>query len=262
VNVIVFGCGPTGLMAVHAAKLAGATRVNVVSKKRKSHLYGAQYLHAPIPGMTESAPVVLRYALRGTVEGYRDKVYGGNSRVEVSPEALTTEHDAWDIRRTYDNLWNAYEALVIDCEVGPLMVKEAVEDFDLVINTIPRPSLCTSDAHTFQAEYVWALGDAPDRGQFVPMRRASHNNTVLCSGEPDVAWYRLARVFDHCTVEYPHLNKPPFEEVAEVTKPLSHNCDCHSDDVLHVGRYGKWQKGVLTTDAFTEVMDRCLALPV
>jgi hypothetical protein len=40
-----------------------------------------------------------------------------------------------------------------------------------------------------------------------------------------------------------------------IHKPLSNTCDCWDMEgrVMFTGRYGRWSKGVLTTDAFDEV---------
>lgn len=247
-NILILGCGPAGLMAAHAATLAGHDVV-VVSKKRKSELFGAQYLHQPIPGMTESAPVAVNYVLQGTADGYREKVYGKESRVEVSPETLTGKHDAWDIRSTYDNLWNEYEGLVRDGLVTGQYLAMAMESWlpDFTVSTIPAPSLCTDDAHTFSAETVWAIGDAPDRGVTCPV--PVPRNTVTCNGEPAPAWYRAANVFGHKTAEWPERKKPPFGAPAAVLKPTTTDCRCYPE-VQRLGRYGAWKKGVLSHEAF------------
>src|SRR4051794_14558085 len=115
-RIAVLGCGPAGLMAAHAAKVCGAD-VDIFSRKRKSELFGCQYLHAPIPGMTDVAPVTVRYMLNGDIEGYRRKVYGDTWDGEVSPEDLLGNHDAWDIRRTYDNLWAKYGGYIFGTEL-------------------------------------------------------------------------------------------------------------------------------------------------
>ena len=52
--------------------------------------------------------------------------------------------------------------------------------------------------------------------------------------------------------------KPPLEGVAAVRKPLTTDCNCHPD-WLHVGRYGRWTKGVLSHDAYFATMARLQA---
>jgi len=50
-RIAVLGCGPAGLMSAHAAMVATESEADlaIFSTKRKSPLYGAQYLHQPIP---------------------------------------------------------------------------------------------------------------------------------------------------------------------------------------------------------------------
>jgi hypothetical protein len=252
VKALVFGCGPAGLLAAHAFAIGGHD-VLILSKKRKSEMYGAQYLHAPIPGMTEDPGRVITYRLDGTPDQYRAKVYGPQSRVQVSPEDLAGQHLGYDIRRTYDNLWDTYGDYVQPYDVTPASVAAAVKDLnpDVTVSSVPAPALCCHDEHTFTSEQVWAIGDAPERGVFCPVKVPKE--TVVCNGEPSPAWYRAANVFGRSTAEWPHKTKPPIEGVSEVTKPVRTTCDC-LPNVVRVGRYGKWQKGVLSHEAFRDVL--------
>jgi hypothetical protein len=238
-------------MAVHAAAQAGHS-VLVASKARKSELFGCQYLHAPIPGATTGEPVDVAYTLQGSASDYRDKVYGGTYRGEVSPEALGAEHKAWDIRQTYDTLWDMYGSYVQDVDFSVQgSVASALEELapDVVFGAIPAPLLCRSGDHAFHSEEIYALGDAPARGQFVEY--PVPENTILCDGTGDHGWYRASRVFGHSTMEWPGKKKPPVSGVSTVTKPLATNCDCHPT-VIRVGRYGKWTKGILSHEAYYE----------
>jgi hypothetical protein len=257
-RVAVLGCGPAGLMAAHGAIVAGADDVRIISRKRKSELFGTQYLHAPIPGMTERPAVRVDYLLHGSVEEYRTKVYGDDWHGKASPEDLDEEHDAWDIRQTYNTLWETYSDYIIDQQMDRGWVAHFLDidargnlGFDLIISSVPRPLTCV-EGHVFPSAVIWAMGDAPERGQFVPMRDSVAPNTVICSGERDVSWYRLSKVFGYASVEWPGRVQPPFEGVARVEKPLRTNCDCHAqrDDIMFVGRYGQWEKGVLSHNAF------------
>lgn len=257
-RVCVLGCGPAGLMAAHGALLAGAEDVRIISRKRKSELFGTQYLHAPIPGMTDRPAVDVRYTLRGDVEEYRRKVYGEDWTGKSSPEDLDEEHEAWDIRQTYNALWDTYGDYIIHEEMNKRWVEEFMRGapragFDLVISSIPRPLTCL-ESHVFPSTTVWAIGDAPERGQFVPMRDGIENNTVLCNGESEPSWYRLSKVFNYASVEWPGRVKPPLDGVALVEKPLKTNCNCHDDDdgIVFVGRYGRWEKGVLSHEAYQD----------
>lgn len=248
-RALVLGCGPAGLMSAHAFAMTGHD-VLIVSRKRRSEMYGAQYLHSPIPGMTPTPPVTVNYRLDGTVDQYRKKVYGNESRIEVSPESLTGKHDGWDIRATYLELWDTYSEYVQDIEIDPVSFKGLQKDLnpDVVVSTVPRPLLCYDDSHTFSGQHVWAIGDAPERGVFSPVKMAK--NTVVCNGEPSPGWYRASTVFGYSTVEWPFHPRPPFAGVSEIVKPLHHTCNCYGEDVFHFGRFGRWSKGALSHEAF------------
>lgn len=251
-SVLVFGCGPAGLMVAHAAALADCN-VKIVSRKRKSQLFGAQYLHGPIPYVTTDLPVRVRYELRGTPLEYRDKVYGKGWRGTVSPEDVEADHDAWDIRAAYDKLWEMYSPYIVD--VGEIAIPTDFGDLasgvsaDVVFSTVPALALCHNEEHSFGAKEIWAVGDAPELGQRCPV--PAPKSTVVCNGEKEPAWYRAANVFGHTTAEW--AMRPPISGVANVLKPLKTDCDCYPD-IARAGRYGKWEKGVLTHHAFEEAV--------
>lgn len=260
-RVAVLGCGPAGLMAAHAVMMAGHEPV-IYSRKRKSEMYGCQYLHEPIPDMTDSTNYVdVEYQLRGTESQYRRKVYGKTWDGTVSPEDLDEQHLAWDIRETYDRLWDAYESDIMDYHIDPAAVRFVMDQpgNDLVINSIPLPELCHK-GHTFRSQQVIAAGDAPGRGIDVGRIYSIPANTVICNGEEMPTWYRASNIFDHTTVEWPNGIKPPLSSASEVLKPTDHNCDCWPD-VFKVGRYGSWTKGVLSHSAFFRTMERMIDGP-
>jgi hypothetical protein len=266
VKVAILGSGPAGLMS--AAAVLSATNdstggnLSIFSNNGKSKLYGAQYLHAPIPGYTDNryphAKRVISYVLFGDPEEYRLKVYGPMWDGTVSPEDLEETHYAWDIRQTYDALWDDFKDHVIDVQMDPAGMRVLVDgrsgygEFDLIINTIPRPALC-AEGHQFKAMQIWAAGEAPELGIDLDRFKCAPE-TVLCNGEESPSWYRVSNIYGHKTVEWPDDAKPPIPGVAHVTKPLKTNCDCWPS-VLHVGRYGKWTKGVLTHHAYQEVLE-------
>lgn len=267
----VLGCGPAGLFAAHGLKQAGWS-VQIFSNKRKSHMYGAQYLHAPIPGLTpdDEEPQEINYQLQGTPDGYRDKVYGMQP-VQVSPQTLNQRHMSWDIRAAYDRAWELYGPLVHDVEIDyqwmgigkfsdgppdPTTEMLSLPGLDLIVSTIPMTDLCyQDDEHLFHSTQIWAIGDAPDRGQWAPYR--PELNTVECNSSADVGWYRAANVRGHVTVEWPGKSRPPLPEVAPVYKPLYTDCNCYRDGrypvkFVPLGRYGSWTKSVLSHHAYTQ----------
>lgn len=263
-KVLILGCGPAGLLAAHAAAVVGKADVTILSEKKRSPLFGCQYLHSPIPGLDLHSTMV-KYEMRGTPEDYAQKVYSGTlpPGARVSPEALPRTHRAWDIRQAYDYLWSRYESRIMDLRIQPHEVQDVLSFYEgahLIVNSIPLNVLCQNEAHLFTSRECWALGDAPERGQRVPIDVP--DDTVWCDGTRNVGFYRAARVFGHTSVEWPRLVRPPIEGVVPFRKPLATTCTCwlgigeeagQNPVVLRVGRYGRWEKGVLAHHAFDEV---------
>jgi hypothetical protein len=253
-RVLVLGCGPAGLIAAHAAEEAGFV-VSIAAKARPSRIFGAQYLHAPIPGIDPGEPRMIEYQLVGEAEDYRDKVYGDLWDGVVSGETLTESHYAWDIRHTYGKLWARYGNFITDIHIKPKTIHRMLqEEIDLIVSTIPSNAIC-SQGHSFRSQQIWAAGDAPELGIEIPYQCPS--NKVICNGDKDISWYRLSNIFEHKTVEWPIAIKPPVPTSAVVEKPLTHNCTCFHE-LLRVGRYGAWKKGYLVHEVYSDVQTRLL----
>jgi hypothetical protein len=249
---IILGCGPAAMFAAHAMTLKGWNFRIFTKVKRKSEMFGAQYLHEPIPGLSQSDGTALSYALRGTAAAYREKVYGTTPVPAVSPESLVGKHGAWDIREAYDMAWDLYSGRIE--AIGPIGPAELdALNFSQkprrIFATIPATSLCYR-SHGFRQRPVWAIGDAPERGIWAPV--VVPDMTVVCNGEPEPHWYRASRVFGHTTVEWPDGPKPPLSEVAQIHKPIDTDCDCftHLRGFHRLGRFGRWQKSILAHHAF------------
>jgi len=257
-TAVVLGCGPAGLFAAHEFIRHGWS-VSIFSKEvRRSEMFGAQYLHAPILGLDgDDDPFTIDYQLKGSAISYKDKVYWRpRTDIEVSPESLVGTHPAWDIRRAYYDAWSRYGALVERRHIDDIAVKHLTETGSLIVSSIPAMNLCIDRAaHQFQSQSVWAVGDAPERGVTCPVQVPM--NTVVCNGEGNPSWYRASNIQGYKTCEWPMATKPPLNNVALVTKPVKSTCVCFPS-VVRVGRYGTWTKGVLAHTA-AEVAARYVA---
>lgn len=264
-KILVLGCGPAGLLAVHAAaQRDDECQVIVLSRKRKSPLHGCQFLHEPIPlsGSGLVASEALRstsvcYQLRGTAEQYAEKVYGPHRLpTTVSPQLYLGDRLAWDLRQAYHWLWRAYHDMIIEADLTPTLVVQALREFkaDLVISTIPAPVLCQQgEAHTFSSVRCWAVGDTEDGLGRVPF--PTQRDTIICDGTRGAGYYRLSNVFGIATVEWPgQRTKPPISGIAPFDKPLSTNCDC-LPEIHRLGRYGAWTKGILTHHVYAHTLN-------
>jgi hypothetical protein len=272
-KVAIFGCGPAGLLVAHAAQLCGHA-VTIYSKKQKSPMEGAQYLHVEIPGFKLPEPEVIRYVLFGSIETYREKVYGsGDPDIIVSPQQYLGEHKCWDLRALYARLWLHWEPSIVDIEISKAKIPTIAAGFDWVFSSIPATVLCEhyvgeteESSHTFKYQPVWIDGlwsgptPAEDRGLW---GRSQH--VVICNGfavdeeRPNMTgWYRSSHIFGHANTEWASPRFVPDQRaqsgrIWRVRKPMTTNCDCWPY-IVRVGRYGKWAKGVLTHHAFDDAM--------
>jgi hypothetical protein len=252
-HVAVLGCGPAGLLAAHAASISGWD-FSIYSRKVKSKLYGAQYLHQPIPELDCGAPRIVEYQLRGTPELYRAKVYGDDWDGNVSPEDYWDAHYAWDIRAAYNNLWALYED-----EVRPIDIRwsaygalaKHLNKHDLVISTVPR-KVWAEEGDVFESAKIWALGDT-EMPRVEPAYRPAPFH-VICESDARVPWYRVSNIFGYCTIEWPYSDSSPQDGASIVEKPLRHNSTAASD-FIHLGRYGAWKKGYLSHQAFFDALN-------
>lgn len=261
-KVAVLGCGPAGLFAAHAAVRSGHD-VEIFSKRRKSRMFGAQYLHRNIPLLTNEAPDFgIHYVLRGGAEAYAQKVYGDVPPDFVSPSELHGLHPAWDIRMAYDVAWDIYGDLVQDVTIDPLWIVMTLlrkyknrRGYDRIISTIPAPEICREPSqHSFLAREAWAIGDAPELGIECPVEVEA--DTVVCDGTDDVGWYRASNIRGFKTAEYPEYRKPPIPDIARVTKVVRTNCNCWAQaGFWRTGRYGAWNKRLLTHHAYWGILD-------
>jgi len=276
--VAVLGCGPAGLMAVHACKMAGLEVVSL-SQYGKSKLGGAQFLHKEIPGITEAPEGKVTYRVVGNAVTYQRKTYGVSgpqpSFVSFSNVNDGDVIDAWSLPRAYDKLWDGYHQFINDARVDGQWVVDHADEFSLVISTIPRTALCLNrrvmpvpdgsepvSAHTFHYKSIRILNDRC----FVPEGVMRHfgENVVHYNGLNSNSWYRSSDLWGVKSTEFganvEGMWLPYGDDLVEARKPLSTSCDCHKDlNVLFVGRYGAWDKSRLAHDGFYTTMERVLS---
>lgn len=254
-RVAILGSGPAALFAAQAVYETGNVGA-IYARGERSNLYGAQYLHQPIPGLDCGSPQDIQYILKGSVEDYRRKVYGDwDSTIQVSPEALSPNHQAWNIRAAYGEAWDRYNGLIQKVDISPNWLRNGVlEAFDLIVWSLPLQPFCQG-GHGFQSQVVWAQGDAPELGNLCSVTVEPW--TVVCNGDETPRWYRAANVFGHRTAEWPEHPRPPVKGIARVVKAIQTTCVCWSQwtlgtPVIRVGRYGTWTKGVLSHQGYTD----------
>jgi hypothetical protein len=250
--IAILGSGPAGLLAAHAIGLTGHP-IAIFSKRERSHISGAQFLHMAIPELTKPEPdAVITFKMRGSEEMYRQKVYGTLPVPFTSFGGMVDGHTqpAWHMQEVYERLWHEFGNSMNDANITPGWLDENKDDFAAIVSAIPRTALCRSLSgddpvnHEFYSQVVRIAEEA--------MAQGIENNTVVYDGTRDVSWYRSSMLFGQGGTEWGNGLKPPFD-TAPVRKPVRCTCDCYPD-VIKVGRFGKWKKGVLIHDGFTSAL--------
>lgn len=238
-KVAVLGCGPAGLLVTHAAVRAGWDP-DVLSIKTKSEIPGSQHLQGYIPGITPLYPdSAVEFIRIGTAGGYAQKVYGDSHHPTGWPN-YSGIYKSWSVFEAYDKLWETYGDLVTDMEVSKNRLPYLLNAYDLVLSTLPMPSLCFKE-HRFDSVPFWIKTlPTPEEDK--------EREIVVFNGLPLDEWYRWSILGGRTSVEGSWT--PP---VGAITgkKAINNNCDCWPG--LHrLGRWAKWKHGVLLHHAFEE----------
>lgn len=216
----------------------------IYSRKVKSPIGGAQYLHEPIPGITkDSEAEAITFAKRGSEAIYAQKVYGDMSAETSWGQFEVGEYMVWNMRETYSRLWDEYESCILDEEITPGMV-EGLAKVMLVVSSIPKRAICPRPAsYSWSSQPVWI-----QYGQ--DLEAPCRDMEIVYNGRKEPRWYRASNLFGWKGIEYP-CEVP---DAVEITKPLRTNFPDPAG-VLCVGRYGRWEKGVLAHDGFRRTFD-------
>lgn len=234
------------MMAAWAAKQHGAD-VKIFSPGRRSFISGAQYLHDEIPGL-DLESFILEYKKYGSPDGYATKLYGSADAPCSWREFAGGTHTAYPLGVAYDKVWAALDpSCFVNVAITPQHVQGLLMNNDLVVSTIPRPTLCVNRAHMFAEKRVYIAAKPPkevDGSEYeIP------HNRIIYNGWTSDPWYRASNIMGNVFTEY--ANEQP--GLTRIIKPLDTDCDCWHGAVQYVGRYGKWKKGVLVHNAYYEV---------
>lgn len=264
-SIAILGTGPAGLMAAQAVALSGKPfslfgLPDARGRAVKSTIGGAQFLHTAVPTVCDEMQpdLGITYRKRGTSEGYRWKVYGGEPVPFVSFDRVQDGETvpAWSLHRVYDMMWegicgkDGHSVNAMRVTPQEMLSWTERELWDLVICTIPRHDLCLAyngmggRPHTFVSQSIFIGDEAMDVGM----------NEIVYNGDPEYSWYRSSNICGNGGTEWGEDMKDKLSlrlRTREVRKPLRHDCDCWVDKpVVFAGRYGEWRKGVLAHEAF------------
>lgn len=251
-------------MAAHAAALCGQPVV-ILSYPKKSQLGGAQFLHEPIPELTDDEPdIMITYRRHGNPLQYQAKAYGmGPQPRFVSFDGVRDrmQQPGWNLRAMYDRLWEMYGGQITEREISAQTLPGILEDslFSVVVSSIPLRSLCrtpeetTPGGHRFTRQTVVIKNGLCHGGH--------EENTIWYDGTRNVSWYRASNLWGVKATEWgiSMASQVPYsmDDAVTVQKPVMAVCTCWETEknFVRVGRFGRWTKGVLAHDGFrTAVM--------
>jgi hypothetical protein len=246
VNIAVLGCGPAGLIAADELDTFGH-KVTILSKKQKSVISGAQFIHKNIGWYLPLDPdFIIEVSKAGTAQGYATNVYGDPLAKTSWANFQEGDLPGWSMQSAYTILWNLWNGKIIDIEITPYLIGDLLERYDRVFSTVPLRTICHS-GHTFTSQKVYIVHQEPSSIQ---------KNVMYYNGkspnEGGYLWYRFSRLEKYESWEYSEYNwlwggasDISSLPVQQIWKPLSTNCDCHPG-LIRIGRYGEWDKRVLT----------------
>lgn len=262
------------MIAAHACRTNDVECEIFSRDAAKSQIHGSQYLHEPVPGLIrQDSGRPVQYINYGTPEEYRRKTHGKYWDGTINPGDFIQHHTAYNIRDAYNLLWLLYGGLVKPFElIGYQHLSAQIElrNYSMIISTVPR-TIWKLNGDQFIYSRGWAInGPVADS-----LTAHMGENTIICDGRPGIRYNRKSKVFGHSTIEWPDIPEFPLpkgHKPARIIKPLRHMCTHKSGTAITValgadrpmdyeppwiftGRYGKWQKGIVTTDVWHEVND-------
>lgn len=246
-SIVIVGCGPAGLLSAWAAEQHGLHPIILGGKEpTKSVIQGAQYLHSAIPGLTSPEEAfTVRYKKVGNAKQYVHKVYQKNIPTSLSSWwKFSMEHEAYPLHEVYDRLWEHFkggiQATAFNASMAPAYKKMTGRN---VICSAPLPSIVNTE-FDFQTETVVVVsGECEEDVGY---------NEIVYYGDTEHRAYRSSNILGHKSIEYP--GHEILTGGVYVTKPLR-AVGTRPDGVDLVGRYGRWRKGVLVDDAYTETVE-------
>ena len=254
-KTVIFGGGFDGLLAAHAASLAGSD-VLIFMTPGEARLAGQNFdffkgpdpLLVPIP-MIDTPTRVIDVLFKGDPDDYMDKMLGQGGRGKDIQYYPPTDHTM---------IWNGEDVLKWLKETYlkyATVVKEGFRraDAELLIDSyspddvfwaMDRRIMCHNRECSWSAAQLVAIEQPFDDGEL------SH---LTFSGDSDDAWGIESRLFGRGFRLYSGTRFPPVsaEKRFNYLAPQGFNCNCEIDDrVTFVGRLGRWDGTQRRHDSF------------
>lgn len=251
IKVAIVGSGPAGCIAAWACHLAGVDAAVYTNTLTPSPAPGAQYLHSPfvLPWDTAIDPVDITYVKMGTREDYSEKIYGpgfdpSDTSWDRFPSGVVK---GWPLHKIYEMIHGIFLPRFVIADVGRAKMWELLEEHDIVFNTSPGHQFTLDLFPEMNTESVWIK---TNHDKFDP-----HASTglIVYEGSLSVPHYRYSFLEGRESWEYPEDYGDPGCGAILVKKPLYLHSPMMDPRIIPIGRFGKWQKGVLVDSVFGEV---------
>lgn len=259
-EVVIFGAGPSGLMAAHAAETAGHEVVKLYDANPKppdGTTAGVFYLHAPC-GLNVASQMV-KVAAEGERREYARRMYGDpQAKCNWPTQPYVTE--AWDGMIAVNMLWWRYQdrtehALIRMQDIRILAKSEPRRIF---INTVPLNFLMETELPYALSQILTTCGK--------DIATAPH---MIYMGIPGVEITRRSFLFGRYAMEAPmdvdwshhegtewqrHVVKKVISD-READKFVAEH-EQRFPNLFFTGRYGRWDKTMLTHKVYEHVLGR------
>lgn len=252
-KALILGCGPSGMIAAHAASEFGAEITIVSDTKIKSAIYGAQALYKPIPRITSAVPEGVIHALfLGEKSVYQEKIYGDPDRDSAwGLKDGILDEPIWNLHHAYNLLWDRYVgAIAIEHVTRKVLFDFIVSnEWDYIFSSIPATGLCEDRIHEFSTYEVRILRQSQQQRLF-----PGESNICIYNGLREDTWFKFSHYFGRNNgFEMPSWNKA--EGSVLIKKPVGTNCDCWTGSITRIGRYGTWDVRTHMHDSWSIVME-------
>lgn len=196
----------------------------------------------------------------GSEDVYRQKSGIGDDDQLRAWQSTAALDVGWDLTDLYLWLQEQFAGKVNEMIVNVRSVQELVDsgDFSLCISGVQAVSLCRTHAGVDEESAMCRFSQHQVKSAPVTMHNGEHPHQIIRDGTRDHSWFRTISAFGHKRTDWPPDLSPPIPEITTRTIPTRTNCRCFSD-IVRVGQYGMWRRGVRPYEAFDQATKAVLS---